>query len=238
MQGLHEDRFWLREDLSIADELTALAPKLREEFLNYHSDFIDGEFSKGKFFDHKIYNLNEILNKQYAWKTDFLKYSLEPHEKNGVSETIKDDYYLIDEVRNRYPTAVALTEKYAKDCPISSYSILEPDTIIKRHTDIENRDAKFIRIHIPLIVPEGECFFECEGYEIDWSDIWAFNNQRAHSAYNLTDRRRLVYIFNISRSILGIEDSKYSFDFEVESATPPFVRGALPKVYHTVQLSK
>jgi hypothetical protein len=229
VQNIHEDRFWLREDLSIADELLLLAPKLREEYLNYHKDF-NGEFSKGKFYDHKFFNINNMLNKNYAWKQEFLKYTGLPHKRNSIPVEMRDNYYLEKEMRERYPTAVALTEKYGEDCPISTYSVLEANTIIYRHSGAENRDSKFIRIHIPLIIPEGDCFFECEGYEIDWSDIWAFNTQRIHSAHNLTNHRRLVFIIDITRDKLGIKDSTYSIPKELMKNPPPFVRGTVPKV--------
>ena len=39
-----EKTIWLREEINIADELMAYAPKLLEEFLARHPDFIDGDF--------------------------------------------------------------------------------------------------------------------------------------------------------------------------------------------------
>jgi len=58
-----------------------------------------------------------------------------------------------------------------------------------------------------------------------------------HSAHNYTPYRRLVYLIDIRRSLLGLEvGQKYSE--ARQNAQPPFVRGAKPKVLHTCQKNK
>jgi len=222
-------QYWLREEIPIADELLSLAPALTKEFLDYHTDFIDGDFAKGEPIKNDYWQPDaDMRNKVDAWKTDPLKYT---HPDENVLDIRYNTY---PKLKERFPTAVALTEKYGEDCPISLYSILEAESIIKRHTGMENRDNEFLRIHIPLIVPPGDIFFESEGVEIDWSDIWAFDNQLVHSAHNYTPYRRLVYLIDIRRTRLGMEPgpkyNKYRQHFQ-----PEFVRGAKPKVLHTCQ---
>jgi hypothetical protein len=222
--------YWLREEIPIADKLLSLAPALTREFLAYHTDFIDGDFKRGTPYSNADWGTPDdaVKSSADAWKTDGLKYTYK--DKN----VFVDKYKWLPQLRERYPTAVALTEEYGDDCPISAYSILESNSVIKRHTGMENRDNEFIRIHIPLIVPPGDIYFECEGVEIDWSDIWAFDNQLVHSAHNPTPHRRLVYLIDIRRSRLGLEvGEKYSE--ARQNAQPPFVRGAKPKVLHTCQ---
>jgi hypothetical protein len=224
-------KYWLREEIPIADELLALVPALTKEFLDYHTDFVSGDFAKGTpYKNSQGPDTTKIQSKVDAWKTEILKYTYKEKDINV-------DLYADPAIKQRFPTAVALTEKYLKDCGNSGYSILEKQSVIKRHTGLENRDNEFIRIHIPLIVPEGDIYFECEGVEIDWSDIWGFDNQLTHSAYNHTDFRRLVYLIDIKRSTLGIPvGEKYSR--EREFSAPPFERGQLPKVYHSCQIAK
>jgi aspartyl/asparaginyl beta-hydroxylase (cupin superfamily) len=94
--------------------------------------------------------------------------------------------------------------EYGDDCPIANYSILAPNSVINRHTGIENRSGEFIRIHIPLIVPQGEIFFEVYGEEVRWDDIFAFNNQFVHSAHNYTDQYRLCFLIDIRRTRAGL----------------------------------
>jgi hypothetical protein len=216
---------WLREEIPIADELAALIPKLTEDFLNYHSDFFD-DYTKGKRFYDPVYG-NESATYS-GWTTEHFKYICPPVENLN---------YLKPEIKKRFPTAVELTEKWGDDCITSGYTILDSGATIKRHCDQENKSNKFLRIHIPLIVPKGDVFFEVDGYEIDWQDIFGFNNQLFHSAYNLSDQRRLLYVVDIKREVLGIPDG-VPYDSEYEKNAAPFIRGRLPKVYHTKQLTQ
>ena len=137
-------------------------------------------------------------------------------------------------IRARYPTACALLERFGDHCGCAGYSVLERQAVITRHTGIENRDNEYLRIHVPLIVPAGDIFFEVEGTEIDWSDIWGFDNQLVHSAHNLTDHRRLVFLIDLRRDFLGLPDQP-PFDPEREKNIPPFTRGALPRQLHEHQ---
>jgi hypothetical protein len=218
---------WLREEIPIADELLALAPKLMEEFLNFHDDFVKGDFQHGKPYDNPYFDTSKTPSREAAWKVDALKYSY-------PAANISVKYYDNDAVRSRFPTAVELTEKWGEDCPISTYSIIEANSVIQRHTGPENRDNEFLRIHIPLIVPEGDIFFEVEGVEIDWSDLFGFDNQCIHSAYNNSPHRRLVYLIDIRREKLGIPIGQ-KYNPIIETFIPKFVRGKLPKLLHSKQ---
>lgn len=218
---------WLREEIPMAEELLALAPKLLEEFLAYHTDFIDGDFTKGIPYTNSKFDVDPYKTRHDSWKVDPLKYTNPKH--NAVKDVTKNNL-----IRQRFPTAVALTEKYGDYCPVSTYSILEHNAVIARHTGVENRDGLYVRIHIPLLVPPGDIFFEVEGVEIDWSDIFAFDNQFIHSAYNYTNQRRLVYLLDLHRDVLGFEPG-IKTDFNRYDTVPPFVRGQLPKMLHTCQ---
>jgi hypothetical protein len=218
---------WLREELSIADELLALAPALTQEFLEYHTDFVNGDFVNGKPNTSVVYDTNTVQSRPEAWKIEPVQYT---NPGVGIFKTGVDHPVL----QQRFPTAVELTKKWGNDCPISTYSILEKNAVITRHTGIENRTGEFVRIHIPLIVPPGDIFFEVEGVEIDWGDIFAFDNQFVHSAHNYSNHRRLVYLLDIRRTAIGIEPGTPT-DFTRYDTVQPFVRGQLPKLLHTCQ---
>ena len=222
---------WLREEISIADDLLSYVPKLTEEFLAHHTDFIDGEFVKGVPITlPTLESSSQYTSRMNAWKTDPLKYVFPQAD-------ICSDLYLDPEIAERYPTACSIVSKYYENCACVAYSVLEKNAIITRHTGVENRDNEFIRIHVPLIVPEGDIFFEVENIEIDWSDIWGFNNQLIHSAHNHSNNRRLVFLIDIRRDFLGIPNGE-PFDPEREKQIPVFVRGMRPKVLHKHQLDK
>lgn len=217
-------RFWLKEELTVAEELLALAPQLTKEFLNWHKDF-DTNFIMGRAYGNPEFNTDRVQSRKAAWKADSVQYRSKNHGVNIEPTEV---------IEKRYPTATALTRQYGVDCAISTYSILEKNSVITRHTGLENRDNLFVRIHIPLIVPPGDIFFECEGIEIDWTDLFAFDNQLVHSAHNLSPDRRLVYLIDISRERLGLEEGP-AFDLERQLNWPEFVRGQWPKQLHSGQ---
>lgn len=189
---------WYRNEIRIADELMELAPKLRDEFLEYHKDF-HTTFKGGT--SYAATNPLAILDEKEKndWKVEGLRYAL-PEQR------IEQNFFLEPRVRSIFPTASSLTQKYIQHCGCSGYSILDPGGVITRHVDIENYLRKTVRIHIPLIIPEGDVYLEVRGVELDWSNLFAFDNGDWHSAYNKTEKRRLVYIIDISRSFLGIPE--------------------------------
>ena len=221
--------YWLREEISIADELMELAPRLRDEFLAYHRDFFDlNTPTKLKPYRNAHFDTAKVTTGLESWLTEGVKYTW--RERSTFSNRHLDDPL----VRENFPTACALTMKYGDDCPISSYSCIEPGTVIQRHTGPENRDNEFLRIHIPLIIPPGDIFFECEGVEIDWEDIWGFDNQLVHSAHNYSTARRLIFMFDLRRDRIGLPTGE-KYDPMRQSRADPFVRGQYPKVLHSKQ---
>ena len=92
-----------------------------------------------------------------------------------------------------------------------------------RHTGPENRNGKYVRIHIPLIIPEGDIFLEVNGEEVDWGDIFAFNNQLAHSSHNYSSEYRLIFLIDLEREFLGMPPGSV-YDARLEKYAKPFLR--------------
>ena len=221
-------KLWLRSEITVADALMSRAADLRSEFLQRHTDFIDGAFSRGVPIElPTMPDPSALTTRMEAWKMDGLQY------RWGDAGILKQRYRE-SKIQARYPTACALLEQFGDQCGCAGYSVLERQAVITRHTGIENRDNEYLRIHVPLIVPPGDIFFEVEGTEIDWSDIWGFDNQLVHSAHNLTDHRRLVFLIDLRRDFLGLPDQP-PFDPDREHTIPPFTRGALPRQLHEHQ---
>lgn len=230
-----------RHEIPIADYLMSFQDALREEFLtiwgsleNFHNK---GTFSKtndgpqaiktfgGKKIDtswseairtkSKTLNLsedeNETVSNPSGWRVELFKYT-------HADKNIKLD--MNAQIRERhYPTSDKILKEFGDDCPIANYSYLAPQTQIHRHTGIENRTGEFIRIHIPLIIPKGDVFFECNDVEVTWNDIFAFDNQLVHSAHNLTDEGRLVFLLDIRRSRIGMQPGE-PWNIKREKASP------------------
>jgi hypothetical protein len=187
---------WYRNEIKIADELMDLAPKLRDDFLDYHKDF-HTNFKGG--VSYAATNPHTILSEKERndWKVEGLRYVL-------PEQGIEQNFFLQPRIRSIFPTASTLTQKYIAHIGCSGYSILESGGDINRHVDIENSLHKTIRIHIPLIIPEGDVYFEVNGMEFEWSNIFGFDNGQLHGAHNKSGKRRLIYIIDFTRSFLGI----------------------------------
>lgn len=171
--------------------------KLIEDFLKIHPSYLDLEtdLSLGKSNDPKDIQKyayeHGATNKPQAWQVAGVR--------TQITQTV------LEHNRVLYPTAFEIFDHFGIDkCTMAGYSSFEPNTILRRHTGPENRDAKIIRIHIPLIIPEGDVGFEVHGEEVYWTDIFAFNNQKAHSAWNLTNYRRLVFLIDLPRAFCDL----------------------------------
>jgi len=187
---------WHAQELSITQELHQSVPLLVHEFLTYHADYFD-KFSAGESYQNPIFDTQNYMSHHNAWKGEFLRYIL-------PTQNIEVNNWQHAEMAARFPTAVSLIQRHAEHCGCCGYSSLDAHASIKPHADIENLDRKYIRIHVPLIVPPGDCFLQVGETRLDWSDIFAFDNQTRHHAYNNTSSRRLIFIMDITREFLDI----------------------------------
>lgn len=205
-----------REDFPVdAEFMMSFRDGLLKDFLNYHSDFIEGDFVKGVPLSYITINPVSHFAASSAWKSTPIRYK---HDDKQID--------ICDDQSDQFPTAIALTRHYGDDCPISGYSVIEANSVIHRHTGIENRSGEYIRVHIPLLIPEGDIFFEVAGEVIDWSDIFCFNNQIVHSAHNYSSARRLVYLIDIKRSRLNLPPGRpYDASSDEFDVTPFFYNG-------------
>jgi Aspartyl/Asparaginyl beta-hydroxylase len=163
----------------------------------------------------------EYMPNEKAWQSSFIKYE---NPDRGIHEPIKEF------LKPRFLTGQKLLSEFGdQDCMIANYSSLGPHSTIKRHTGNENRSGEFVRVHIPLVVPDGDVYFEVAGEEIDWSDIFCFNNQYMHSAYNNTDQWRLCFLIDLRRTRIGLPEGTPFIEGSEEN-TPPYIRKSLPKV--------
>jgi len=225
-----------RHEIPIADYLMNFKETLTTEFLKGYNSLEEAINAEGintlenrsefSTDDQKIDNTHELIrtktNKTESvsnvkgWKNVGFKYQ---HPTAGI------DYFCDLSYRKKYPTAYKLVEEFGDDCPIANYSYIAPQTILHRHVGPENQSGEFIRIHIPLIIPEGDIFLEVNGEEVDWSDIFAFDNQLAHSAHNLSNEHRLIFLIDIRRSRIGMPPGqKFNKDRFLYSLLKPFVR--------------
>jgi hypothetical protein len=134
-----------------------------------------------------------------------------------------------------FPTAMDITYDLLDHCVMSTYSVIKPNAVLLRHSGPENRNGDYLRIHVPLIVPEGDVFLEANGEEVQFSEgIFGFNNQLLHSSHNYTDKYRLVFIIDLSWDFLKLPHPG-KFRPEYHDFAKPFTR---KEVYVSGRLSE
>jgi hypothetical protein len=142
----------------------------------------------------------EYVSNLDSWSSVAFKYERNDGVMNTSFKLSKDHPRA-----KKYPTAYKLVQEFGDVCSLANYSCMAPNSIIKRHSDPENINGLTVRIHIPLIIPEGDVFLEVGGDEVDWSDCFGFANQTMHSAFNLTNEYRLVFFLDLTREFVGLE---------------------------------
>jgi hypothetical protein len=76
-----------------------------------------------------------------------------------------------------------------------------------------------------LIVPEGDLFLEASGEEVTWDDIWGFNNQHSHSAYNNSDEWRVIFMIDLDMEHIGmIPCAPFNPEIDLSSRQPRYNR--------------
>jgi hypothetical protein len=72
-----------------------------------------------------------------------------------------------------------------------------------------------------LIIPEGDIFLEVNGEKVDWSGLVGFNNQLAHSSWNLSNEYRLTFMIDLDREFIGMPPGSL-YDDRLEKYAKPF----------------
>jgi len=204
----------LTEWNSLCDKLQQMVPGLIADFMKDFKSIEervlfdgikvngDGKSNKTKNSQHGDYD---------AWQAVILKFT----NKYAGTKIVTSD------IEEKFPTASKLINEYGDDCPVAFYSIMAPKTELHRHTGPENLDGKNIRVHVPLIIPKGEIFLEVNGEFVTWEDIFCFDNQYVHSAYNYSNEWRLIFLIDFRRESIGIPPG---LPYDEERSGDPSIR--------------
>jgi hypothetical protein len=186
---------------NLCDRLHNMIPGLIADFMQHHKTIEERIAVDGVRVNDG--SSNKTKNSQYgdlsAWQAVPLKHT----NKYAGIKTI------FPNMVEKFPTASEIVLEYGDDCPVAFYSIMAPNTQLHRHTGPENLDGKNIRVHIPLIIPEGDIFLEVNGEFVTWEDIFCFDNQYVHSAYNYSDEWRLIFLIDFTRESIGIPPGQH-----------------------------
>lgn len=217
---------YLGKELPFVDYFESKKESLRNEFLAEYPDFSSTEVLKNSDImqNNITAKISTTRGRGTAWK-------MLPVKGSYFGQPPYYGAYSLEESKAKFPTMVSIIDFFGFDnLGAVTYSVLEANGIIARHTGPENRAGKFIRCHIPLIVPEGDLGMEINGEVVDWSESFGFNNQIIHSVWNNTDYRRLVLMIDIRRSHIGLTDAQ-PWTEETNANAVPF-----PKTHNKVSI--
>ena len=124
-----------------------------------------------------------IINKPVAWKTLTFKIFGIDYQPN------KDFCPTISSILDKYPFIVT-----------AEFSMLEPHTSIHPHTGFTD---KLLRAHLGLLIPEGDVGLKILNDTKKWSngDLLVFDDSLIHEAWNKTNERRVVFMFDFEPNL-------------------------------------
>ena len=179
------------------DILKAAQEGLKKEFFAVYPGYHDPD---NTFF----VTGTEYLLRPNSWKAYPIKYTAELYdslEHNDVEEALK----FIELHKEKFPTAGRLIEHFGDSVKTATYLVLAPHAGLDWHIDIENIDGAVCSVHVPLDIPEGDLGLEVEDEIIRWDDIFAYNSQKIHRAWNNSDKSRLIFLLDFTKDSCGVE---------------------------------
>jgi beta-hydroxylase len=91
------------------------------------------------------------------------------------------------------PRTAALVDAAFPRHGVAGFSVLRPHTRVKPH---QGYQGDFLRCHLGLDVPPGDCALRVEGETRRWQPgrLLVFDDRRTHEAWNETDAERVVLL--------------------------------------------
>jgi beta-hydroxylase len=93
----------------------------------------------------------------------------------------------------RCPITASLVERLFSAHGAAGFSVLRPGTRIRPHRGYA---GAFLRVHLGLSVPEGDCALRVGEETRKWAEgrVLIFDDRVEHEAWNLTDAERVVLL--------------------------------------------
>lgn len=145
-------------------------------------------------------NVEVIRDECLAVKDEFITWP-EPDYHNGLWNV----YGLFDypigstELAHKAPRTAALIKEHVPLHGTAAFSVLRAGAEIYSHRGLV---SAYTRMHLPLVVPEGELGFTVRGETRKWQygKTWAFNDRLQHAAFNKSDQDRYILLIDFKRT--------------------------------------
>lgn len=148
-------------------------PKLKAEFL-------DIDFSNAPLYQAGTYAKLDVHQK---WKMIIMKNMGEWDEINKA----------------KYPLFNIFIETFGEQCRSAGFSILEPGGEVLTHTDTEEDHERYVIVHVPLVVPNGNVGLKENDELSTWVEGSSFilDVESPHSIWNFTNEPRVVILLEL-----------------------------------------
>ena len=95
----------------------------------------------------------------------------------------------------RCPLTASLVEEWIPGHGAVGFSVLQPRTCLRPHIGYQ---GEFLRCHLGLIVPPGDCGIEVDGERRGWEEgkTLVFDDRLRHEAWNGTERERVLLLID------------------------------------------
>ena len=116
-----------------------------------------------------------------GWKT-FLLYDL------GTGAPFQENL-------DRCPFTAGLLREHVPNHGVVTFSVLLPQTRVKPHQDYP---SPFVRCHLPLEVPDGDCAIKVSDEVRQWvpGQVIMFDHTIQHETWNLTPKERVLFVLD------------------------------------------
>jgi beta-hydroxylase len=103
----------------------------------------------------------------------------------------------IEENRALCPKTSALIQRCFPHHGVAGFSILRPGTVVAPH---EGYPSPFLRCHLGLIVPEGDCTFRVGNETRQWAEgrVLIFDDRVMHEVWNHTPFERAIFLIDFA----------------------------------------
>ncbi|MBI2467934.1 MAG: aspartyl/asparaginyl beta-hydroxylase domain-containing protein [Candidatus Rokubacteria bacterium] len=93
------------------------------------------------------------------------------------------------------PQTASLVERHVARHGAAGFSLLTPKTRIRAH---EGYQGEFLRCHLGLKIPAGDCGLRVRGDVRRWEPgkVLIFDDRVTHESWNLTDEERVVLLID------------------------------------------
>jgi beta-hydroxylase len=95
----------------------------------------------------------------------------------------------------RCPLTASLIQRHMPSHGAAGFSVMQPGTRIKPHTGY---DGAFLRCHLGLRIPSGDCALQVKEEVRRWEDgkVMIFDDRAQHAAWNLTGQVRVILLID------------------------------------------